>query len=383
MVNSIDLVCFSHLRWGFVFQRPNHLMSRFARIGRVFFIEEPIHDEGPIGLESVEAIKNLWVCTPHINSATSSEMAEAMQRRLLDGLIRKHRIVSPVEWFYTPMALPLATHLDPSLVVYDCMDELSGFHGAPSELLEREERLFGHADVVFAGGSSLYESKRTRHPEVFLFPSSVDDAHFASARTRENDPPDQAPIGFPRVGFFGVIDERMDLALIENLARRRPQYQIIMIGPVVKISEDSLPRLSNIHYLGMKSYSDLPKYIGGWQVAMMPFALNEATRFISPTKTLEYLAAGRPIVSTAVPDVINPYGSNGFVRIADENSFAASIDAALDTDLARFRADADAVLLRTSWDKSWSDMFEIMIRSINRKSLAFAPQKGNRSCSTT
>jgi UDP-galactopyranose mutase len=224
MANSIDLVCFSHLRWGFVFQRPNHLMSRFARIGRVFFIEEPIYDEGPIGLESVEAIKNLWVCTPHINSATSSEMAEAMQRRLFDGLIRKHRIVSPVEWFYTPMALPLATHLDPSLVVYDCMDELSGFHGAPPELLEREERLFGHADVVFAGGSSLYESKRTRHPEVFLFPSSVDDAHFASARTRENDPPDQAPIGFPRVGFFGVIDERMDLALIESLARRRPQY---------------------------------------------------------------------------------------------------------------------------------------------------------------
>lgn len=358
-------------------------MSRFTKVGRVFFIEEPVHDDGPIKLEVEEKGPNLWVCTPHINSATSQALSEAHQKRLVEELIRQRKIESAVLWFYTPMAVPLGTGIDASLVVYDCMDQLASFLGAPPELLEREKRLFSMADVVFAGGQSLYESKLTQHPSVFLFPSSVDDVHFGKARQRLEDPTDQAGIGSPRLGFFGVIDERIDLRLLATLARERPNYQIMMIGPVVKIDHEDLPRAPNLHYLGMKSYSELPSYISGWQVAIMPFALNAATRYISPTKTLEYLAAGKPIVSTAVRDVVNPYGHGGSVRIADQTTFATEVDAALRTDPAHFQSHADEILARTSWDKTWSGMFEILTSLIDRNAREAAPQKGNNSCSTT
>jgi len=383
MANSLDLVCFSHLRWGFVFQRPNHLMSRFAKVGRVFFVEEPVHDDGPVHLEIEERLPNLWVCTPHINSATSKELSEGHQRRLVEELVREQGMEAPILWFYTPMAIPLAVGLHSSLVVYDCMDELAGFLGAPVDLLDREQRLFSLADVVFAGGHSLYESKRLQHPSVFLFASSVDDAHFALARRYGQDPADQAGIGHPRLGFFGVIDERIDLALLETLSKARPDYHIVMVGPVVKIDEASLPRAANVHYLGMKQYAELPAYIGGWQVAIMPFALNAATRFISPTKTLEYLAAGKPIVSTAVRDVVNPYGHNGVVRIADADGFPAAVDAALKTESAQFQPMADEVLSRTSWDRTWAGMYEIMNALGKRRARAAMPQKGNNTCSTT
>lgn len=355
-----DVLCFSHLRWNFVFQRPNHLMVRFAAEGRVFYVEEPIHDDGPARLVVTEPSASLFVVTPHLPHGLSRQESDRQQRKLLGDLVRERGVHAPLFWFYTPMSLDVAPAVAPCLVVYDCMDELSAFHGAPPELLDHENRLFAMADLVFTGGQSLYESKRSRHRSVHAFPSSVDLAHFAKARERIADPADQAAIGHPRVGFFGVVDERMDAALLGRLAAERPHYQFVVIGPVVKIDPASLPRRDNIHYLGSKKYDELPSYLAGWDVATMPFALNEATRFISPTKTLEYLAADKPVVSTAIRDVVTPYGDAGIVRIADAASFADAVDEALACDREQHRSRAEAVLRATSWDKTWSSMRELI-----------------------
>jgi UDP-galactopyranose mutase len=255
------------------------------------------------------------------------------------------------------MALGVTHELTADTVVYDCMDELSAFAGAPPELRQRELELFRRADVVFTGGQTLYEAKRSQHHNVHAFPSSVDVAHFAQARSLTADPPDQARIPHPRIGFFGVIDERMDYRLLRGVAEARPDWQIVLIGPTAKVDPSSLPRASNIHYLGPKSYADLPSYIAGWDVATLPFARNEATRFISPTKTPEYLAAGKPVVSTSIRDVVRPYGVRGLARIADDTpSFVEAIEAALAEDGAETRHLADAFLSHLSWDETWVRM---------------------------
>jgi UDP-galactopyranose mutase len=332
-------------------------MSRAARERRVFFVEEPVFGDGPARMEVNQLAAGLFICVPHLPDGAD---AEASQRSLLHELLRARGVERPVLWFYTPMALPLVEGVEASLVVYDCMDELSAFRGAPPELVARERQLLARADVVFTGGRSLYEAKRARHPSVHAFPSSVDAPHFARAREGAADPPDQRGIAHPRVGYFGVIDERLDLELLAALADARPAYQFVMIGPVVKIDEASLPRRPNLYYLGGKQYDELPAYLAGWDAAMMPFALNEATRFISPTKTLEYLAAGRPVVSTAIRDVVRPYGEGNFVRIADARTFPAAVDAALGTDLVAHRAACDAVVAQTSWDQTWRAMSRLI-----------------------
>lgn len=384
MSRGLDLVCLSHLRWGFVYQRPNHLMARAAREHRVFFVEEPVYGDSPAGFVTEVVAGGLTVCTPQLPAGTDADAALALQRSLLREFMRSRAIERPILWFYTPMAVPLTHGVEASLVVYDCMDELSGFRGAPVELVARERALFAQADLVFTGGKRLYEAKRALHPAVHPYPSSVDAAHYERARDLSTEPDDQRSIPHPRVGYFGVIDERIDLDLIASLADARPDYHFVMVGPVVKIEEDSLPRRPNVHYLGGKKYDELPDYLGGWDVAMMPFALNEATAFISPTKTLEYLAAGRPVVSTAIRDVVDPYGEEGLVLVADAEGFPAAIDAALCTDAARHCAACDAVVARTSWDKTWRSMSRRLETSFaDRPSRAPRAATEAESCSTT
>jgi UDP-galactopyranose mutase len=250
-------------------------------------------------------------------------------------------------------------------VIYDCMDELSLFAGAPPELRARERELMQLADLVFTGGHSLYEAKRNQHRRIYPFPSSIDKEHFARARDGRAEPADQRDIPRPRLGFFGVIDERMDLALIDGIARARPDWHLVLIGPVVKIDPAALPRRDNIHYLGGKAYTELPDYIAGWDVALLPFALNDSTRFISPTKTPEYLAAGCPVVSTSVRDVVRPYGEQRLVTIADGvDAFVAGIEGALAAreHRAEWLARVDEMLARTSWDQTWEEMAALVER---------------------
>ncbi len=341
-------------------------MSRAARDRRVFYIEEPVFDvpEGQVTTyEQKDIAETLHVITPHVPSRLQGHQveSEAEVRNLVSRLVEAFQIHKPLLWFYTPMALPLASGIDACATVYDCMDELSAFQHAPPQLREREQALFAQASGVFTGGQSLYEAKRKQHHRVYGFASSVEREHFAQARKQSlADPFDQRQIAHPRVGYLGVIDERIDLQLLERLADAQPGWQLVMVGPVVKIDPASLPRRPNIHYLGQKTYGELPSYLGGWSVALMPFALNESTKFISPTKTLEYLAAGLPVVSTAVRDVVTPYGELGLVRIGDTNSFNQAVADALAEPRELRRADVDAYLSRTSWDQTWAGMNAIL-----------------------
>jgi UDP-galactopyranose mutase len=353
------LLCFSHLRWDFVFQRPQHLMSRFIKTHEVVFWEEPNYraDGQPV-LELTKCEQSgVTVATPTLPEGMSEQQQEIALRGLLDALKLAGR-GDLIRWYYTPMMLQFSRHLVASAVVYDCMDELSAFRFAPPALLEREAELIESADLVFTGGKSLYAAKRDRHHAVHCFPSSVDVEHFQSARAHNQDPADQAAIGFPRLGYYGVIDERVDLDLIARIAQARPDWNIVMIGPVVKISEGDLPQQPNIHWLGGKSYDELPQYLSGWDVALMPFAINESTRFISPTKTPEYLAGGKVVVSTPVTDVEADYGHCPRVCIAaSADGFIAACETALVyAETGEGEKVADAMIAASSWDKTQSEM---------------------------
>jgi UDP-galactopyranose mutase len=371
------LICFSHLRWDFVFQRPQHLMSRFADGATVVFWEEPLGAED--GAAASLAIRvcpdtGVIVATPKLPAGLGSAAQTETLRGLLDDYMAGNN-ARAIRWYYTPMMLSFSEHVAADCVVYDCMDELANFKGAPPELLDLERRLLAQADLVFTGGYSLYEAKRDRHPSVHPFPSSVDVAHFGAARTAGLDPADQASFGKPRLGFYGVVDERMDLGLLEALADARPEWSIIIVGPVVKINRDDLPRRANIHYLGGKSYTELPNYLRGWDVALMPFAINEATRFISPTKTPEYLAGGLPVVSTPIRDVIRHYGDVAAVKIADTpETFIAACDEVLAMAATPqvWLPEVDRLLADISWDSTFARM-DALIRVASERNATVQP----------
>jgi UDP-galactopyranose mutase len=360
---STTLICFSHLRWNFVFQRPQHLMSRFAREMPVIYWEEPM-DIGPketayLQVREAQDVSNVRVVVPHLPQGISEEQREATLRRLLDAhLASLHG--SLVAWYYTPMMLPFSNHVTPDVTVYDAMDELSKFKFAPEHLLSYEQELIDRADVLFTGGTSLFEAKKNRHDNVHCFPSSVDRCHFAKARARQFDPADQEDLPKPRFGFYGVIDERFDTELLDKMAEMRPNWSFVMLGPVVKIAEEDLPRRHNIHYLGSKKYEQLPDYLAGWDVALMPFAMNESTEFISPTKTPEYLAGGKPVVSTPIKDVVRHYGHLDGVGIASNpEEFVAACEYALQLASAPgsdWLAEADLMLSAQSWDTTQARM---------------------------
>ena len=360
------LIALSHLRWDFVFQRPQHLLTRAARSYDVIVVEEPIFTDDPVaGTVMLDRGEHIRVVQPTLPHGTDMATAVDHQRTVLDGLVAAAD-GSVTLWFYTPMALPFARHLEPDLIVFDKMDELAAFAHAPALLKALEAEMLERADVVFTGGAAMFKAAAHRHANIHCFPSSIDTAHFGAARAVMPDPADQASIAHPRIGFFGVVDERMDVALVGEVARLRPDWQVVMIGPTAKIDPADLPRSPNLHWLGGKSYAELPAYLANLDVGFMPFAINDATKYISPTKTPEFLAAGLPVVSTAITDVVSPYGDLGLVEIA---STAGDTVAAIERVLARksnaaaqtaWLAHVDAQLAQGSWDQVWADMAALM-----------------------
>ena len=373
MTNGIDLICFSHLRWDFVYQRPQHLLSRCARDRRVFFIEEPVFGNSSMRLDVRETDEGVYVVVPHLPDGLRSEVAiNAVMKEMTFRFFLEHAIDDYVFWYYTPMALSFTNQFNPIATVYDCMDELSAFKDAPTSLTTFEKDLFRRTDLVFTGGQSLYEAKRNQHRAVYAFPSSIDASHFGKARTSKTDPADQKDIPHPRLGFFGVIDERFDRELLDQVASRRPDWQFVMIGPIVKIDPETLPKHANIHYLGAKKYDELHAYLAGWDIALLLFARNESTRIISPTKTPEYLAAGKPVISTSIRDVVRPYGELKLVEIADtpDDLIQAAEKILSRSNQAEWLARVDAFLANVSWDKTWKQMSDLIDAVVERKGRA-------------
>jgi UDP-galactopyranose mutase len=367
---NIDLICLSHLRWNFVYQRPQHLMSRFVKERRVFFFEEPVYD-APSQYNEIfdDPVSGVCVVTPHITSDTENT-SDAL-RHLLDMFMASMEIKTYVTWYYTPLSFVFSEHLKPALLVNDCMDELSSFKFAAPELKDWEQKLFTKADIVFTGGMHLYEAKKKFHSNIHGVPSGIDVKHFIQARKFTKDPVDQASIPHPRIGFYGVIDERFNIELLRSVAEQRPDWHLVVIGPTAKIDPASLPTNRNIHFIGMRDYKELPGYLAGWDVAMMPFELNEATKYISPTKTPEFLAAGKPVVSTSIHDVVHPYADKKVVSIADTpGEFVAAIEQYLSTERSKhWLNEVDSLLETMSWDDIWKRMNDLMNKTINTKTI--------------
>lgn len=350
-------------------------MGAFARHRDVTFWEEPLFESEltapDLSIDRCERT-GVTIATPVLPAGLS----EDAQQRALHTLLSHYAGEQQrwIRWYYTPMMLPFSRDLPAACTVYDCMDELANFRFAPPQLTTLESELFDIADVVFTGGYSLYEAKRHRHSNIHPFPSSIDRTHFSQA-ANARDPDDQADLPHPRLGFYGVIDERMDLDLLRQVAEARPAWSFVMIGPVVKISPDDLPRLPNIRYLGQKSYDALPSYLSGWDVALMPFAVNESTRFISPTKTPEYLAGGRPVVSTPIRDVVRHYGELEAVQIAaTPEEFISACEAALTLSKSEeWRAEVDELLSAQSWIATAEAMERHVTRQLKRGNAEVVP----------
>ncbi len=399
-----DVVCISHLGWDWVWQRPQHLLSRLARHHRVAYVEEPRIEIGSPseGFEVQEVQRGVEVARLIYRSDHQTfwrrlnevlDQAGAHPFKISDSITMASLMFeSPVQprleeeveryvagwrgrgplilWLYTPVVVNFVDILKPDLIVYDVMDELAAFKFASPRLKQQEQELLDRADLVFGGGPSLYEGKKDRHPDVHLFPSGVEQEHFARALKPDLPiPADVSDLPRPVVGYYGVIDERLDLELLGKAAEARPEWSFVLVGPVLKIQEHDLPRLPNIYYPGKKGYDELPGYLKSFDVAMMPFALTESTRFISPTKTLEYMAGHKPIVSTPVPDVVSLYGS--VVRLAEGvEEFIHQVEAAMGEDKmereARTRKEAQ-LLARYSWDRIASEMHSLIMDRLSRK----------------
>lgn len=362
-----DLICIAHLRWDFVRQRPQHVLTRLGRRGyRIFYVEEPVTST-TVQSPKLEILTRPErglrhdVCVIRLIQPASHDhwighgdpLTQVVYARLLNAFLAAENVKNPLLWLYTPMALDFTTAIDHEMLVYDVMDQLSAFAGAPPELLLQEKKALRMADLVFVGGASLYRDKLSLNPNTHLLPSGIEIEHFARAAKRRAfpKPPELAAITGPILGYFGVIDERTDLVLIASMARSHPEWQIVLLGPVVKIDPSELPTAPNLHYPGMKTYDELPAYLAHFDVALIPFVLTEATRYLSPTKTLEYMAAHKSIVSTPINDVIELYGSVVLVG-RNHDEFIAQVGSVLAGahDLNSRRHKEDELLALYTWD---------------------------------
>lgn len=371
------IIVHCHLRWDFVWQRPQQIFSRLARNHRILFIEDPVIADGEPRLQVDEPYPNLVRIVPQIPqhlAVDADRDAEIFLPQIRQAL-RTHPMLAgrfdrAVHWFYSPMPAPgYMDRFDTVGVVYDCMDELANFRFAPPDIGARERFVMSRAAVVFTGGHKLFESKSRHHGNVHFYGCGVDVQHYGKARLPETEiPAAVAATPSPRFGYFGVIDERLDYALIDALAERFPQASIVMAGPLAKVDRSELPDRPNIHWLGQQKYEDLPAIVKGFDVCLMPFALNEATQYINPTKTLEYMAAGKPIVSTAVPDVVR-----NFTPIVD---VAYSTTGFLDAvERAWKQTDADLIQrgLERAAGASWDATVESMRRDVQQAVWATSP----------
>jgi glycosyltransferase involved in cell wall biosynthesis len=380
--SDFPIIVHCHLCWDWVWQRPQQFLSRLSARHKILFVETVGPDP-----QLSSAVARFWTA-PNFPNITILRLQfpawrwsdAAFVDRERRGLVKEFvagpgaaQFENPVQWFYDPMAVPaFLGQMDEIGVAYDCMDELSKFRSAPPQIKIREQKLLAAADVVFAGGRKLWQAKKLQNENSHFYGCGVDVAHFGSARKDDTKiPADIASLQKPILGYFGVVDERMDYELLVKLADANPDWSIAMVGPQIKV--DSVPQRANLHWLGQKNYTELPAYCKAFDVCMMPFALNEATEFINPTKALEYMATGRPIVSSAVADVVTNFGEVVSIARSHEEFISLCRDALAKADTARTEAG-----LKQAAENSWDSIVTRLEQHIadalapKQKSEAFA-----------
>jgi glycosyltransferase involved in cell wall biosynthesis len=357
---SFPIIVHCHLCWDWVWQRPQQFLSRLSQRHQILFVEtvapDPALEKAVARFRTTEDLPNITILRLQFPSSKWSDgkFVDQERRRLVKEYVAgpgAGKYENPVQWFYDPMAVTaFAGQMEEILTVYDCMDELSKFKGAPPEIIQREAELLARADVVFTGGRKLFESKSQHHENCHFYGCGVDGDHFGKARSASTGvPPELAKLAKPVLGYFGVIDERLDYDLIAALADANPKGSVAMVGPVIKVEESALPRRKNIHWLGQRAYNDLPSICKGFDVCLMPFALNAATEYINPTKALEYMATGRPIVSTAVADVVRNFGTVCQIARSPDEFMKLCRDAAEKPDRKRIE-DGFKMVNENSWE---------------------------------
>jgi glycosyltransferase involved in cell wall biosynthesis len=360
--SACPIIVHCHLCWDWVWQRPQQFVSRLSRRHKILFIETIGPDPQLLTpfarFRTDEQFPNVTLLRLQFPSWRwgDSDFVDCERRRLVKEFLggpAAGQFENPVQWFYDPMAASsFVGHMGEIATVYDCMDELSKFSEAPPEIIGREAGLLAMADVVFTGGRRLYENKRRMNSNCHFYGCGVDVEHFGKASGSETKiPEDIASLPRPVLGYFGVVDERMDYELVAKLADANPNGSVVMVGPALKVDKVPLPRRHNLHWLGQRAYADLPAYAKAFDVCLMPFALNAATEFINPTKALEYMATGRPVVSSAVPDVVRNFGS--VIKVAgDHDEFITSCQRAIK------QKDAAAIEsgMRMASENSWESI---------------------------
>lgn len=345
---TTDLLVFSHLRWDFVFERSQHLHSRFAKYRRVFFVEEPVLGSVEIPRFHLrETPEGVQIAVPHLPKSLKSEDIEPVLRDLVDELIFEEDLSRFVLWYDSPRALPFTRHLEAQHVIFD----LQGKVDSSAETLE----LLRKADLALTGSSVQYEALKSTFPNLEFVPSSVDHDHFSQGRQSLVEPTDQVNLSHPRIGFYGVIDDRLNFELIEELAIKRPDWQFVLVGPVMEGDPEKLFHSKNVHVLGKKDYHELPLYLSGWDCAILPFRQSERTAYLSPTMALEFLSAGKPVVATPLPEIRTFLGDLGLVWTAEttEEFLRCIEDALASRETREWSEEFEGLVTGKTWEETF------------------------------
>ena len=348
--SDFPIIVHSHLAWDWVWQRPQQFHSRLAKTHPILFVEGPTASDqltAPrVTLREVSDYPNIVVLQMQMPASrfwSDGSWVDAERRRLVQSVLEGplgRKFVNPVQWFYDPMAATaFAGRMDEIAIVYDCMDELSQFKGAPAELVRRERELLAAADVVFAGGPKMAKSKRRLNPNCYSFGCGVDIKHFGKARRATTKVPREiAAMSGAVLGYIGVVDERIDYDLLAKLADYNRDWNLAIVGPWTKIDPADFPVRRNLHFLGNRDYGELPAYAKGFDICLMPFAKNAATEYINPTKALEYMATGRPIISTDIEDVVLQFSDVVSIATQHDEFIAACEEGVARPDSRRIQA---------------------------------------------
>jgi glycosyltransferase involved in cell wall biosynthesis len=380
-----NIICFAK-DWSEHPTSNNHVMGQLARNNQVLWLNSismrtPSLTSGrdlrKIGRKvagffrgAARVQDGLWIYTPLVLPLPHSKLATALNGWLLRTTLRiLRRRLGMREfqlWTFLPNVAEYVGTLDEALTIYYCVDEWAGFNYLDgAKVVAAERRLCERADVVFGTARSLVESRRCLNPETYLATHGVDHSLFARALCCTTSvPPDLASLPQPVLGFYGTIQDRIDFELLAHLAERHPEWTIAMLGNV-RVDTSRLARYPNIRFLGSKPYSELPNYCRGFAVGLIPYLLTETTIHANPIKLREYLSAGLPVVSTALPEV--SYYRDYCQLARDPIEFEQAVAAAVREDTPELRRRRSDAMRRETWEQKVAELGTVVMQAKARK----------------